>query len=448
MITSKQNKPGAMTLVRVLLSVAFLLACVLPAAAVPEIMSGYGDQMAWRGAEINGMGGTGAAMYRGGLSNIYNPAFLTDEESVRVDGGFSLDQEHEDRFVPLFDSFDSWVTDAAIASNRFHYWQAGFGIAQRLNTDGRPVTVGLSLTDRYPYQYNFYEEVRNPSFYPVEERDFLIEARELEVSGTMRNLSFGTGLELHERFSIGAAVHYAFGKRTETISLSDNWEEDGSYRTEETMDLEGYNFTVGVKGSLNDRVDVGFAWESQLYANGDTDGEMYFANGDSAATTLSIALDDTYYRYPNIFRGGLTFYPRTDPKTVFTMELEYIPWHEMADSRYPGYDNPRNLEDTKDVRIGLEHTFYNGMPLRFGFRHSNSYLDRDASVSFFTAGVGVPYGTGMFSASVELGKVTSVQEHIFPYDPADEFGSAYTADPEARVEDTRFRVGVGYTLNY
>ncbi len=52
-------------------------------------------------------------------------------------------------------------------------------------------------------------------------------------------------------------------------------------------------------------------------------------------------------------------------------------WSELADSRNPGYDNPMNLQDTFDVRIGLEHRFYNNMPLRFGFRRFDSYLDRE-----------------------------------------------------------------------
>ena len=100
MINSKQKNPGTERILPVLLSVAFLLAGVLPASAVPALMTDYGDQFAWRGAEINGMGGTGSALYRGGLSTIYNPAFLVDEESVRLDVGFSLDQEHEDPHLP------------------------------------------------------------------------------------------------------------------------------------------------------------------------------------------------------------------------------------------------------------------------------------------------------------------------------------------------------------
>lgn len=447
MTTMNQNQPGARRRGLALLSAVLLLAVAASAQAVPRVMTDYGDQMAFRSAEINAMGGTGTALYRGGFSALYNPSLLVDEQSVRIDGAFSLEQEHEDRFVPLFDQFDSYVTDAAIASNRYHYWQSGFAIAQRLNTEGNPVTVGVSLTDRYPFQYDFYEEVRNPGFYPVEDRDYVLEERELEVTGVLRDLSVGVGTELHPLLAVGASAHYVFGKRTEVVSLSDNWEEDGSYRTEQEMDLDGVNFTVGVRSKVSPRLELAFAWESQLKAEGETTSESHYADPDTMHQNASVLMSDTYYRYPNRFRGGFTFRPRTDPRTVFTMEMEYIPWHEMADSRYPGYDNPRNLDDTRDVRIGVEHLFYNGMPVRFGFRHVNSYLDREASCSLFTAGVGVPYGSGSFSVSLELGKVITIEEHVFGYD-ADEFGEAYYADPEARVENTRFRVGVGYNLNF
>ena len=49
----------------------------------------------------------------------------------------------------------------------------------------------------------------------------------------------------------------------------------------------------------------------------------------------------------------------------------------------------------------------------------------------------MPLGKGMVSVSLELSKIDSVIDHQFPY-PADYFGPAYTADPQARVEDTRF----------
>jgi len=103
--------------------------------------------------------------------------------------------------------------------------------------------------------------------------------------------------------------------------------------------------------------------------------------------------------------------------------------------------------------VGLEHTFYNGMPLRFGFRYYDSYADKEANASVFSAGIGAPFGSGMFSVSLELSKITSVLDHQFPY-PDEIFGdpndpdNPYYADPQARVEDTRFRIGIGYKVGF
>jgi len=105
------------------------------------------------------------------------------------------------------------------------------------------------------------------------------------------------------------------------------------------------------------------------------------------------------------------------------------------------------LFDAADVRLGVEHTFYNGMPVRFGFRYVNSYADREAGMSVFSAGTGAAIGQGRLNASVELAKLTSVLAHQFPY-PASYFGDAFVTDPMARVEDTRFRVGVSYAMEF
>jgi hypothetical protein len=103
------------------------------------------------------------------------------------------------------------------------------------------------------------------------------------------------------------------------------------------------------------------------------------------------------------------------------------------------------LRDVVDVRIGLEHVFYNGVPLRFGFRHFDAYADRDAAASIFSAGVGAPVGAGLLHGSVELSKINAVMDHQFEY-PDDYFDTQFYTAPEARVEDTRFRLAVGYTI--
>ena len=417
------------------------------AAAAPQLMTDYGDQWAWRAGDINAMGGTGTALYRGGISNIYNPALLALETSTRLDLGVSLDQESEDRFQPLFDTFENYVTDVAVAANRNHFWQAGFGAAHRLLDGAVPVTAALSLTDRYPFQYTFEEELRNPDPFaaPGGGRDVILEDRTRELTGTLRNLSLGVGAGVHERIALGAAVHYAFGTRADTWRVRDfdTANGDSSYEQVYEQDLDGVNVTLGLSGKISERVEVGVAWESRLKASGD------FQNRRTEPDS-GLVLDEThegYYKYPDIYRAGLVFRPRTDPATVFTVELEYLPWSKTEDSEKAPGSNEKNLEDTVEVRIGLQHTFYNGIPVRFGFRHYDAYADKEASASAFSGGVGLPFAAGLFSFSVELSKIESVLDHQFPY-PPDYLGDQYEADPQARVEDTRFRIGVTYAVNF
>jgi len=433
---SRVRKPWVAVLVA-----GAVLASVLPAGAVPQLMTEYGDQMPWLTGDINAMGNTGTALYRGGMSNIYNPAFLIKEDGNQLDLGLALDQQHEDRFLPLFDGFEAYVTDVAIASNRHHYFSSGFAYSGRLLKGDFPLSVGVSLADRYPYTYTFEEEVRNPDSANNIDRDKIIQERKRAVTGTLRNLSLGAGVELFDRIGLGAAVHYAFGTRSETNTVRDYDDADNSYSITDDFDMDGVNFTVGLSGAVSERVEIGLAWESQLSATGN------FTTTDMDTDGEPIAPFDAEYRYPNAYRAGLTFRPQTDPRTVFSLEGEYKPWSEFQSTGTDRTEDGDKLEDVLDFRAGLEHTFYNGMPLRFGFRYYDSYADKEANASVFSAGVGAPFGNGMFSVSLELSKITSVLDHQFPY-PDDFLGDQYEADPQSRVEDTRFRIGIGYKVGF
>ena len=74
--------------------------------------------------------------------------------------------------------------------------------------------------------------------------------------------------------------------------------------------------------------------------------------------------------------------------------------------------------------------------------HSNS------GASVFSSGVGMPLFTGMLSASLELSKISNILDHQFPYPTNYGDDGPYLADPQARVDDTRFRLGVSYVMNF
>jgi len=407
----------------------------LAADAVPQLENTYGGQNAFYLPRINGMAGTGVNLYRGGLSNIFNPALLVSADGVRVDLAGAVDFESEDRYQPLFDTFDSYVTDVAIASNNHQYFHSGLGVALPLLRGGLPLALGLSLADRYPFAYTFEEELRNPDADPGDDRDRITANRKREVTGTLRDLSAGLGVGVGDRLMLGATANYAFGTRKDTWQVRNFVDPDSSYNDTYEFQMSGVNFVLGASVVLNERFSLGLTWESPL----EVDGDHTVTHATAAGDTL-IATHESV-KYPDYFGAGLTFRPRNDPRTVFTIEATYARWSKLEDSRNTdGATTP--LDDTWDMRVGVEHTFYNDMPLRFGFRRYDSYADRDVGTSVFSAGTGMRAPGGLVSVSIEISKTTAVLPHQFPYP---DMGDAYYSDPDARVEDSLFRIGIGYS---
>jgi len=362
------------------------------------------------------------------LGAHWSPAVLSP-----FGAGAICDFESEDRFQPLYDTFDSYVTDVAIASNDHQYFHGGLGVALPLLRGGLPLALGLSLADRYPFAYTFEEELREPD--PDNDRDRIIANRKREVTGTLRDLSAGLGLGLGERLMLGATVNYAFGTRKDTWQVRNFVDPDSSYNDTYEFQMSGVNFVLGASVTLSERFSLGLAWESRLEVDGD-----HTVTHETAAGDTLIATHESV-KYPDYVSAGLTFRPRNDPRTVFTIEATYARWSKLEDSRSTdGATTP--LDDTWDMRVGVEHTFYNDMPLRFGFRRYDSYADRDVGTSVFSAGTGMKMPGGLVSVSIEISKTTAVLPHQFPYP---DMGGAYVSDPDARVEDSLFRIGIGYS---
>lgn len=432
------TRPLALSLMAALV---LLMALAAPAGAVSYLESAYGAQSPWLSAELNSLGGSGGAVYRGGFSALLNPAGLAHADRWRVDAGVGLDHHEEERFAPLFDSFDNRVIDASIASNQKTWLQTGFAVAGRFGLGNLPLGFGLSLADRYPFSYEFTEEVRDPSF-ASNPRDALLEERTYEVEGTLRTLSLGLAGEA-SNVAIGAAVHYAFGDRDVRWLLRDHVTLDGdrSIDSLHAWDLSGVNATVGLQVRANERLTLAVAYETPLAV----DGERTIDAISATDTTLTAAGNSL--EYPAYWRFGAAMYPRHDPRTVLTVDVVYSDWTELADDR-AGIDDsrltaPGQLQEVVDVRVGLRHRFRSGQDMNVGFRRYDSYNDDEGGNSVFSAGTAWPIGPGRLGVSLELSKLqTADVPNIYAY-PA-----GYDSPSETRVEDLRLRLGLGWTHTF
>ncbi len=414
----------------------------LPAVAVPQIETYLGGQSPWYSAELNAQGNTGAAIGRGGFSNILNPAGLAWAAGWRMDVGAFLVRHEEDRFMPVFDTFETRVTDMVIASNQKSWLGGSLAAAMPLDVVSdalRGGVVGFSLVERYPFRYLFEEEIRDPSPFSSP-RDRILSQRRYEVTGVLRTASLGlAGALLDDRLAAGASLHYAFGGRDERRLVRDNDLRDGDQSFDERHEWEptGLHATFGVQGRLSDRLTLGLAYETRLEVDGDGLTVRYAADMDELAQeSFAHAL-----RYPAYWRGGMAFYPRSDPRTIFTADVVYADWSQTEGSRLAA-TGLTMLQEVFDVRLGVEHIFYNQARLRFGFRRYDSYGDRDGGNSVFSAGAGWPWADGQLSVSLELNKLQSVLPHIF------EYPSGYYAEDVTRVDDRRLRLGFSWSRSF
>ena len=421
--TSHERRAGTLLTVVLLLAAAGLAA----AGQVPDVA--YGQAESFLHPEIGGMGGTGTALFRGGYATVMNPALLAQAGGWRVDGGAALSQDHEDRFQPLYDSFNSYVTDTAIASNRHHFLDSGFAVSRAA---GERAGFGLSLTTAYNFDYEFGEELRDPDPF-ADPRDRIREERLWKLDGSLRDAAAGLAYKIGPHVALGAAFHYVFGTIDDDHDRRYFLTPEDSYSDHAAWDADGIRAVYGLRIDAGERLDLGFAVTTPMDVSGDV------TTVHATPDTVTGSVTGRKIRYPKQLRAGLAYYPRSRPRTVFTADVVWTEWSELTDDTAP---DQRPLEDTMDVRLGVRHTFYNGVPVSFGFRHADSYADNAAGVSMFTGGVGIPYESGLFSVGVELSKVTSVQEHVFPYPPG------YSTAPTARVESTRFRVSAGFHYQF
>lgn len=442
-MTTRVTNNNHLATLAILAAITLFGGLTTPAGAVPYMEASYGGQSPFISAEVNSLASTGVGVYRGGFSTFLNPAGLARATEWRLDAGGALLRHDEERYSPLYDSFDSFVVDKSIASNQHMWLETGFALAGQLQLGDLPLGVGLSLADRLPFGYEFTEEVRDPDVFSTP-RDRILEERTYEIEGTVRTLSLGVAGEA-DKVSAGAAVHYNFGDRSEHWLLRDNITVDGdrSFDSLSEWDLSGVNFTLGLQVQPTERLTLGVAYESPLTLDGDINNTHYEAAVDT------FALSEAFHgmEMPARWRFGGAFMPRNDPRTVFTVDVVVTDYEELTDDR-PGLNEQRNtdpaeLQKVVDVRVGLQHTFNSGQDMNFGFRRYDSYNDDEGGNSVFSAGTSWPVGPGKLALSFEINKLQNgYVPHLFDYP------EGFVSPEEARIDDTRLRIGLGWTQTF
>ncbi len=380
------------------------------AKAYTYLESAYGTPMIGLSARAIAMGGAVTAMSDGSFSLVSNPAMLSGEADRLADLTLRGIRYDETRFVPLFDTFDSFVKETAIAENPETYTGINGGIVWRPEKGPKGLAVAGGIFERYNLQYDFVDERRFADGRDTARRD-LVRATQY-ITSERAIYSMSGGLSYQERvLSIGASLHYLFGDLTLANTTVPGpvaqGAADAASRTELVRELSGIGATFGASARISNRVTVGASYD--LPVKFDVDYRMTTTN-----TTVTTATGSEKMDYPGRLAVGVSYQPRNILKTTFTMDVARTFWEDLEDpilDAHPMVTIP-TLRNTYEYRFGLEHVFYNGLPARIGFFYREAYaVDEvdDAGISF---GTGYRFSNFDFGISADVSKRNSSQAAI------------------------------------
>lgn len=387
----------------------------------------WGTPAAGLSARARGMGGASVASDNGAYSLADNPAALILGSGSRAQLAGGLVRASENRFVPLFDTFDSFVDEAAIAINDHTYGSASGGVAWDPG-DWRGVRLAAGVFERLDPRYDYYDERRTTAT-----TDQIVSERFIRTRGLLRTASLGAAIPVIPQVGLGLAFHHWFGTLDDRDALVPRAAGVSGRVTALSRRLSGHSFSLGTAWRASERLDLGFAWETAPRLHDDyTRWE-----DDSIVSPPQSSVD---VRLPSRLLMGVAYRPRNAFRTQFALDAVYTPWTDVRDPLLAG----AGYLDTWDVRFGLEHIYYNALPGRIGFRYARSYALREADRATFTFGVGYRTGRVALDVSGELGKRISRQEPLWP---RAEQGSAVGTGRD-RVEDTVLRVMLGADIAF
>ncbi len=377
------------------LVLALVLAMASMAFAYSFLEMAVGSQVFPGSARCLGMGEVGVLCEQSPQAAGLNPALLGKLKGWEASGSYRFVSFEDKWSLPTYDSFDALLGYTCYSRNSNLYNGLSGGVATGPLENLKGVSLGVSFAEVYDFTYDFHEEVRDRSTTSVPSDKPIADAL-VDATGSIYSLAFGLGKQFTHDIGVGVGLEYLFGDFDITSRLSNIdvtkmscWD-DTTTRTHDDFKaskLKGTRLRVGATYRVNKRLDVGFVAVGKTEIKGDYNatslgGLLYYLPRRASEGDIKLT-------YPSSFRLGFTFRPRNELLTVVELNACFTNWSDAGNSALSGL----NLEDTYEFNVGVEHVFYSGRPVRFGFFYRQSPLDSETSEAAVTAGSGFMVGS-------------------------------------------------------
>lgn len=420
-----------MKLIKVLLVIIISSAAAFAQRAdFNQMKMRYGEAVSFTDARTLGLGGAGIAGGTAFSATLLNPALLSGSKGlVQFQTGMNFTKISEDRAFPYYDSFVGFNDYGSYTYNEHWYSRFQGSVVVR---PPFPFLKGFTFAAAFlPFkdmQYDYKEEVRDP----VNKSDILLGYNSVAQDGFLYQTSIAAAYEVLENLSVGLQVGLLSGDIDSVMNIDPKFENvmDAARREHRTKVLDGKPVTtsLGLRYAYNERLALGFSARAP-YA-------VSFKNSVvSPSDTTGISQTLTY---PTRLGAGLEYKFVNALAAKISFDFVYDFWSNFKDNR-----NPVTFQDTYTIHTGVEHLFFDKIPLRAGFLFGTLRESKDFSRTVITVGSGFEVQNVKVNVA---GGISSMQYYQDDYFADSIYGLGNRSDSD-RVDVTQYflRIDLNYT---
>jgi len=396
----------------------------------------YGEDILFLNARHLGMGGSGLAGGTPDLALFANPALLgKSKNGIAFSFGTGLNKRVEDRSFPYYDTFVGFNDYGSYSFNA--YWYNSFYGMLRYSFPLKAVGQICLAAGYQPFKefrYDYEEEVRDP----VDKSDKLLGYNSIHQKGRLDEIPIAVSVKPLPGFTVGFKAGLLTGSIDSTMiidpkdaALANIAQTD---RRRRTLRKKPLLFSVGLHYQFNNRLFLGAVVRTPYTV--EFTNRFTSIKADTMVNQLNRKLE-----YPLTIGAGLEYRFQNILAARINFDFKYEFWSRFKDSRSPGL----NFNDTYTFNAGIEHLFFDKIPLRAGFLYRTLPQSRDFTRSVLSVGSGFRMGALKIDFAGGFSSFLYYQQDLFP-------DSIYNLSPRSdsdKVQITSYfiRLNLSYFLS-
>lgn len=390
-----------MSMTRKLLSFIFLLTF----GALSLFGQGYFQYMGLENTPKNSarslaLGGNVMALEQHPAAGLNNPAMLyMPGDALRVHSNLNTASFIERRSFPVQDSFGDYLAENDYVSNRYQKFEGD--LALYYSQKGFSASAGWYSLENFNYDYQ--EEIRSDMGSGAYNRDPLAGYHKISFKGMTHGFNLALAHDIGERFAVGYAYTKYFGAGFEegygVIPILNDPKlssSDTTYFPVSPTKGSGSNVNLGITAKVTERLQLGLSGTlAGIYT---MEGTHMIAGMDSSLLLPAYSVEPDSARKviidrPNTYSFSLKYIPGNELKTTIYAQFDVTDWRTYAAGYFDSADSLVSLFEpgyspSWAMRAGVEHVFFTGVPLRFGFTYEKNPMNNDMNRSTINVGSG------------------------------------------------------------